>query len=491
MLLRIMNKNRTKTEDVRFFVTMRLFRCLRIVFFRYNKEVLQECTWGRERKKKRGQQKMKKLKGLNRLITTLLCVVLVIMSIQIVNVDVKAAGKTQTFITTQECSIWSRPNTSEEYRVKKIPAGHSVTVYMDVIPSERGDGKTFYKTAKGCYILCKCFQTTGVTSPTRIWNGTVDKSWYTGDKTSYDISTPEQLAGFSELVRDGAHADRFRGITINLVSDIVLNDTSKYASWKTSAPKNVWDPIGQVGGPIRGYFPFAGVFNGNGHTITGMYTNCDENAGLFCYTSGAVVTNLKFEKCLVISSGGAAGTVVGLSENSYFENIEVNNAVVIARGDRWAAAGGIVGRAEVENNISVLSYSLLLSCGVVVNPILWFNSDVDKKPAMYGTYVVNGKVNASEIRSEGRIYADCAGGIIGAGRQAVALYNCLVTNTNFASYTSFGRGEEGKYGGVIGCITSRGGDQMEHIIKNCYVSNIKRVDKYSGKRTDSNLAPAF
>lgn len=59
--------------------------------------------------------------------------------------------------TTMECSVWSAPNTAEEYRVKKIPAGHNVTVYPEVVESIAGDGKTFYQTSKGCYILCKCF----------------------------------------------------------------------------------------------------------------------------------------------------------------------------------------------------------------------------------------------------------------------------------------------------------------------------------------------
>lgn len=66
-----------------------------------------------------------------------------------------AAGGTQVIITNQECSIWSAPNTSEQYRVKKVPAGYQITVYKDVVQSTRGDGKTFYKTLKGAYILCK------------------------------------------------------------------------------------------------------------------------------------------------------------------------------------------------------------------------------------------------------------------------------------------------------------------------------------------------
>ena len=104
-----------------------------------------------------------------------------------------------------------------------------------------------------------------------VWTGGVDTSWYTGNKSSYDISTPEQLAGFAKLVRDAAHEDRFRGVTINLTDDIILNDTSSIAAWSKNAPANVWDPIGRIGSPVMGYCPFAGCFNGNGHTISGWW----------------------------------------------------------------------------------------------------------------------------------------------------------------------------------------------------------------------------
>ena len=72
----------------------------------------------------------------------------------------EAAKKTSTPVlmtTTMDCSVWSAPSTAEANRVKKIPAGYQVTVYPDVVQSSAGDGKTFFKTVKGAYILCKCF----------------------------------------------------------------------------------------------------------------------------------------------------------------------------------------------------------------------------------------------------------------------------------------------------------------------------------------------
>lgn len=59
-------------------------------------------------------------------------------------------------------------------------------------------------------------------SAARVWNGKADTSWFTKDKTKdrYEISTPEQLAGFSQLVTEAAHSDRFRGVMISLTNDI-------------------------------------------------------------------------------------------------------------------------------------------------------------------------------------------------------------------------------------------------------------------------------
>ncbi len=58
--------------------------------------------------------------------------------------------------TTQRCSIWSAPATTEENRVKYVDAGYQIQVYPQVIESVLGDGKTFYRTVKGAYVLARC-----------------------------------------------------------------------------------------------------------------------------------------------------------------------------------------------------------------------------------------------------------------------------------------------------------------------------------------------
>lgn len=72
--------------------------------------------------------------------------------------QVMAAEETEliTVETTQRCSIWSAPATAEENRVKYVDVGYQINIYPEVIESELGDGKTFYRTVRGAYVLCKC-----------------------------------------------------------------------------------------------------------------------------------------------------------------------------------------------------------------------------------------------------------------------------------------------------------------------------------------------
>ena len=119
-----------------------------------------------------------------------------------------------------------------------------------------------------------------------IWNGSEDTSWYNDNDTTFSIRTAEQLAGLSKLVREG---NSMEGKLITLESDIVLNDTSNFSSWDddTHKPKNNWIPIGIAPMKSKGNMfdagcnCFSGVFNGNGHTIIGMYSLHDNYAGLF------------------------------------------------------------------------------------------------------------------------------------------------------------------------------------------------------------------
>ncbi len=98
-----------------------------------------------------------------------------------------------------------------------------------------------------------------------VWDGTYDTGWYDSEATEMHISTAEELAGLAQLVNNG---HTMTGQTIILDNDIVLNDVSNYENWETETPENKWTPIGND----TPYY-FDGTFDGNEHTLSGLYIN--------------------------------------------------------------------------------------------------------------------------------------------------------------------------------------------------------------------------
>ena len=123
----------------------------------------------------------------------------------------------------------------------------------------------------------------------------------------YLISDASQLARLSHLV---SHEELFskmdyRKASYQLTADIVLNDPSDFENWTQTPPANTWLPIGEEGS-------FTGSFDGNGHTISGMYVCASEsddtaanNPGLFGDVYGGTISNLTVTDSLIVVADGA------------------------------------------------------------------------------------------------------------------------------------------------------------------------------------------
>ena len=95
-----------------------------------------------------------------------------------------------------------------------------------------------------------------------VWDGTADTSWYTSapDASEYHISTAEQLAGLAQLVNADPGTTNFAGKTFYLDNDLDLSG-------------HEWISIGTIlGGDYPGY-SFCGVFDGQGHVISNLYSH--------------------------------------------------------------------------------------------------------------------------------------------------------------------------------------------------------------------------
>ncbi|MBO5481515.1 MAG: hypothetical protein J6A63_10050 [Clostridia bacterium] len=120
------------------------------------------------------------------------------------------------------------------------------------------------------------------------------------------------------ISRKSASGHSFAGETITLVNDIDLDGVK-------------WSPIGTE-------VPFAGTFDGNGHTVSNLTVTDMENAGFFdLVTSGATVKNVKFED-VNINATNEAAVVARKTTGSglLFEDIQVLSGTVY--GKNYAAA---------------------------------------------------------------------------------------------------------------------------------------------------------
>ena len=94
------------------------------------------------------------------------------------------------------------------------------------------------------------------------WDGTADTSWYTSapDASEYHISTAEQLAGLAQLVNADPGTTNFAGKTFYLDNDIDLSG-------------HEWISIGTGKGGSYPEYSFCGVFDGQGHVISNLYSH--------------------------------------------------------------------------------------------------------------------------------------------------------------------------------------------------------------------------
>lgn len=280
-----------------------------------------------------------------------------------------------------------------------------------------------------------------------IWDGTEDTSWYyrehdvvvseNGERIAiFNIRTAEELAGLAKLVRNG---NNMKNTMINLVSDVTLNDTTNFDNWDEQPPANNWTAIGAV--PIEApnvnvvmtiqpecrNTVFAGMFNGNGHTISGMYSLHHNYAGLFARTSG-IITNV-------------------IVKDSYIQCI---NTQKVESGDTalWeACAGGIVGKfSDDENGVAaIVMMFALVPAGFLINPALFLTASGQQVITDPGIYSC---INRGSIYTEHGTDENGAGGIIGAG----GLYT--VRNPDFAVFYCLNLGEvhadHQNIGGMVG-----------------------------------------
>lgn len=230
----------------------------------------------------------------------------------------------------------------------------------------------------------------------------VTTAWYDGSSSPYTITTAAELRGFSYLVSTGTD---FVGETVELGNDITLSPN--WTANEEGRSGIAWSPIGNTTNP------FAGTFDGNGHTISGLYVDSSdyEFMGMFGVTaSGSELTNFRIT-------------------NSYFKNQNTSNGFV------GSVAGKLCGNMSKVYSNAIVKSNNLRSAGMVA-------------------YAEGGEINISDCWFDGQVLEGDAGdnkgryigGIVSSVRQGV----CNITNTLFTGEIITNHTTKGLYvGGIV------------------------------------------
>ena len=231
--------------------------------------------------------------------------------------------------------------------------------------------------------------------------------WMTSQNKVY-IYTAADLA---QLAADVNGGNSMSGKTVLLMNDI---DLSAYANW---TPIGTFTP----NSPQANY-PFSGVFDGQGYSITGLKISGNEDArGLFGYTYSGAIRNVVIRNP-EIEGKDQVGALVGYQA---YSNQGIKNCAVIG--------GKIQGRSHVGGLVGYMEESPIQNC--------------------YSTC----EVVAMDFY---------AGGIVGDHRVVASIRNCYATGNISGTYS----------GGIVGVAQD---------VKRCVALGQTVTGKSSNRVTDS------
>lgn len=331
------------------------------------------------------------------------------------------------------------------------------------------------------------------------------------------ISTSDELEAFRDSVNSG---ENYSGVTVTLTADIDLGGSED----------NQWTPIGNMEQQS-----FAGIFDGGGHKITGLYINRpnDNFQGLFGCNTGTI-QNLSVEGQVVGSNyvGGVAGRNGGdrvrnqeMVECHYAGSVRGDGYVGGVAGQSWWSGmtrcsneGAITGGHSVGGVAGSEISSTITNCynkGVVTG-----NLDIDRAGAIGGVlghtyygliidcYNQGAVVGAHEVGGVvgEKVFCemlDCynlgtvsgrenVGGVLGSGEDypVTNCYNCgtVSGDKNVGGVTGCNdvlRELNGCYNvGAVNGKENVGGvtglNQRHSVITNCYNTGMVQGDSYVG-----------
>ena len=274
------------------------------------------------------------------------------------------------------------------------------------------------------------------------WGDLADTSWYDGNEeaTEYHITTVEQLAGLAKIVNADPGKTTFAGKYIYLDNDLDLAG-------------HEWVSIGTGNGGLNSSdYGFNGVFDGQGHVISNLYShdsyidkdnenNLYRNA-LFGNVCNGEVRNLGVKDAEIWidpNDGSAAGKgiLVDILRGSKITNCWTSGSVT-GGSSIEKNIGGIVGVALRGCTISGC-YSSAVLTGNYTNSTGYYKNDYDAFDTIGG--IVGAKfddeLTISDCWFDGQIIVNSlyagVGGILGYTEGGTTIKNCMVATTDIGS----------------------------------------------------------
>ena len=296
----------------------------------------------------------------------------------------------------------------------------------------------------------------------------------------YQIGNAEELVVFRDIV-NGANGRKLNSDACAvLTADIVLNDgtfdeNGRYIRGESGMWLSEWTPMGQYERTSTAPEGYGGTFDGQGHTITGLYvsTNAENTyaSGLFAQLTGsAVVQNVTVTGYIDVHGvgGGNAGGIAGEANGAAIRNcrnlcdIRLNK-VDGSLGGVQINAGGIAGSSSgtIENcrNDGTLRT-------IAPNDDIGTMGRVGGIVGMSDRGTIRGCVNTGTISggiSRGPEGRHGMGGILGVSFDASLIQDC---------YNTGSIQEEGRYGSSVNVAGGIVGDMRDGFttatIRNCY-----------------------
>lgn len=184
------------------------------------------------------------------------------------------------------------------------------------------------------------------------WDGTVASAYAGGDGSKanpYQISNANELAKLAEDVKAGNNWSR--GKYFVLTADIVINENllgNTTSALEGQTAGKLFNPIGTFSS-YDSYVPFMGVFDGQGHTISGMYQAIFvANDALFAAVEDAVIKNVCVKDSYIYGGKYCAG-IVSFGVNSQIRNCSFEGTI---KSWEWYAAGiagQLLGDSKIQN----------------------------------------------------------------------------------------------------------------------------------------------